>query len=631
MRLSTLFGRTLREAPAEADHAGYQLVLRAGLARQLHAGSFALLPLGMRALRRIEAILHEEMARSSAQEFRTPVIQSADPWQRTGRYEAYGPQMLRLSDRADRELIFAPTHEEAVADLARREIGSYRQLPALVYQIHTKYRDELRTKGGLMRMREFTMLDAYSLDADDTGLDRAYARVAEAFERAFRRCGVAFVVVEASAGEMGGREPREYMALSPAGEDTLAICPGCGYAANVEVAVADRRTTNDQRPTAPAADNVVRCSSFVVPPMEEVATPECKTIAELAAFLGVPESATAKAVFFDTPERGLVFAVIRGDLEVNEAKLMAATGASQLAPASPERIAAAGATPGYASPVGLTIADERPTTNDQRPTTDHRPPTTDHRPPTTDQQPTADDQHGSDNPRSSFVVRRSSEVFVVVDPSVVEGGPLVAGANREGYHLRNVLYGRDWRASRVADIAAVRAGDPCMRCGAPLTIERGVEIGHIFKLGSRYAQALGATFLDESGAARPVVMGSYGIGLERLLQVIVEQHHDEAGIVWPAAVAPLDVHLLRLGKGEAGRVAAEELLAELEAAGLAVLYDDREESAGVKFNDADLIGLPARLLVSDRLLAEGMVELKPRGGVAEKVARGDVVARLKQL
>ncbi|HWQ12979.1 MAG TPA: proline--tRNA ligase [Roseiflexaceae bacterium] len=603
MRLSTLFGRTLREAPAEAEHVGYQLLLRAGLVRQLQAGSFALLPLGMRALRRIEGILHEELVRAGGQEFRTPVVQSAEPWQRSGRYQAYGPLMLRLADRAGRELIFAPTHEEAVADLARREVESYRQLPALLYQIHTKYRDEVRAKGGLMRMREFTMLDAYSLDADDAGLDQAYARVAEAFERAFARCGVRFVAVEASAGEMGGREPREYMALSPAGEDTLAICARCGYAANVEVAQSARHTTYSDD------ENTTRSTQRAKP--EEVATPGCATIAELAAFLGVPESATAKAVFFDTPERGVVFAVVRGDLEVNEAKLMAAAGVSRLAPASAGQIAAVGAAPGYASPVGLAIADERPTTNDQRPTTD--------------------DQHDGGAAHSSFVVRRSSQVFVVADPSVVAAGPLVAGANRAGYHLRNVLYGRDWRASLVADIAAVRAGDPCVRCGAPLALERGVEIGHIFKLGTRFAEALGATFLDEAGAARPIVMGSYGIGLERLLQVIIEQHHDAAGIIWPAAVAPLDVHLLRLGRGEAGRAAADALEAELEAAGLAVLYDDREESAGVKFNDADLIGLPVRLLISDRLLAEGMVELKPRGGAAEKVARGDVLPRIRRL
>lgn len=593
MRLSALFGRTLREAPAEADHVAYQLVLRAGLARLLQAGSFVLLPLGMRALRRVEAIIHDEMARAGCQELRVPAFQPAEPWQRTGRYATYGPAMLRFTDRGGRALIAAPTNEEAVADLARREVSSYRQLPALVYQVQTKYRDELRARGGLMRMREFTMLDAYSLDADAAGLDRSYQRVRDAFERVFARCGVQVVAVAASNGEMGGSESVEYIALSPAGEDTLVRCAACGYAANMEVA--ERATHNAQR----AAESAE---------LAEVATPECETIAELAAFLGVPEAATAKAVFFDTPERGLVFAVIRGDLEVSEAKLTAAAGVTQLTPATAEQISAAGAVPGYASPVGLAIRSTEDTED------------------TKDTNSTEDGQGGA-----TFVsVVDQAGVFVVADPSVVEAGPLVAGANHAGYHLRGVVYGRDWRASAVADIAAVRAGDPCVRCGAPLALERGVEVGHIFKLGTRYAEVLGAAFLDEGGAARPVVMGSYGIGLERMLQVIVEQHHDEAGIVWPASVAPLDVHLLRLGKGDASRAAAEALEAELEAAGLRVLYDDREESAGVKFNDADLIGLPVRLLVSDRLLAEGAVELKPRGGTAEKVARAEVLARLQR-
>jgi prolyl-tRNA synthetase len=591
MRLSTLFGRTLREAPADAEHTAYQLALRAGLVRQVLAGSYALMPLGMRVARRIEAIMHEEMAWIDGQELRTPVVQPAAVWEKSGRYAEYGPLILRIADRSERALIFAPTHEEAVAALAVREITSYRQMPALVYQIHTKYRDELRAKGGLMRMREFTMLDAYSLDADPTGLDHVYERIAGAFERIFERCGVRFLAVEASAGEMGGREPREYMALSPAGEDTLVICPACGYAANLEVAVSSRQSAVGSQQSA----SEQQTGDYRLPTAEEVATPECATIADLADFLGVPESATSKAVFFDTPERGLLFAVIRGDLDVNEAKLRAAAGVSELAPASAEQIAAAGAVAGYASPVGLDVA-----TKDQRRMTN--------------------EENG-----------RSSGVFVVVDRSVVEAGPLVAGANRAGYHLRNVLYGRDWRASKVADIATARAGDPCAHCGAALAFERGIEIGHIFKIGTRFSEALGVTYLDQGGAARPVVMGSYGIGVERLLQVIIEQHHDEAGIIWPAEVAPADVHLVRLGKGDVVRAAADALYTELQAAGVRTLYDDRDETAGVKFNDADLIGLPVRLLVGERGLAEGAVEVKRRGGEATKVARGEVIAALRSM
>lgn len=572
MRLSTLFGRTLREAPADAEHEAYQLILRAGLARPLLAGSYALLPLGMRVLRQIELIMHEELARIGAQELRTPVVQSSVAWQRSGRYALYGPLILHAVDRSERELIVAPTHEEAIAELARREIVSYRQMPAIVYQVHTKYRDEVRVKGGLMRMREFTMLDAYSLDADDAGLDASYQALASAFERIFDRCGVRYTAVAASAGEMGGSEPREYMALSATGEDTLVLCANCGYAANAEVAVS--AAIGALQSAAQAQANA---------PMAEIATPHTATIADLAALLGIAESATAKAVFFDT-ERGLVFAVIRGDLEVNEAKLRAVAHVTRLDPATAEQIAAAGAVAGYASPVGLTV--------------------------------------------QAAAAPAGAGVLVVADQSLL-AGPLVAGANREGYHLKNVVYGRDWHATVLADIATVREGDPCVQCGAPLHYQRGVEIGHIFKLGTHFSQALDANFLDANGEARPIVMGSYGIGLERLLQLIVEQHHDAAGITWPIAVAPFDIHLIGLGKSDAVRAAAETLYAELRDSGLRVLFDDREESPGIKFNDADLIGLPLRVVMSERLLAAGQIEIKPRQGEANKIVRAQCETALR--
>ncbi len=564
MRYSSLLGRTLRDVPSDADHVAHQLVLRAGLARPLLAGGAALMPLGMLVARHIEAIMHVEMARIAGQEFRTPVVQSAALWEQTGRYAEYGPQMLRFQNRAEQNLIVAPTHEEAVAELARREVESYRQMPALLYQIHTKYRDELRVRGGLLRLREFTMLDAYSLDTDFAALDTMYDRLAGAFERIFERCGVRFVAVEAGTGEMGGREAREYMALSSAGEDTLAICAGCGYAANLEVASAK---TGAIQPAAAESQA----------PTELVATPDCTTIAELAALLGIAAADTAKAVFFNTPEHGLLFVVIRGDREVNELKLRAAAGVSDLQPATLEQIAAVGAVAGYASPVGL------------------------------------------DN------------VTILADHSVVAGG-LVAGANQPGFHLRNVRYGRDWTATTVADIASVQAGDRCERCGSALTLERGIEIGHIFKLGTRYTSALGATYLDAAGASQPIVMGSYGIGVERLLQVIVEQHHDAAGIIWPPTIAPAAVHLVRLGAGDAVLAAADDLYAALQAAGLTTLYDDRAETAGVKFNDADLIGLPLRLVISERGLKSGTIEIKHRGsGAVEHVPldHQQVVALLK--
>lgn len=567
MKVSTLFGRTLREVPAEADHIAHQLVLRAGLVRSMQAGSYALLPLGMKVARQIEQIMHEEMERVGGQEFRTAVIQSSAAWEQTGRYEQYGPMMLRLNDRAERPLIFAPTHEEAVAQLAIREISSYRQMPALIYQIHTKYRDEMRAKGGLMRMREFTMLDAYSLDGNDEGLDQAYDLVGEAFERMLRRCAVSFITVEASGGEMGSGDTREYMVISPAGEDTLVLCDKCGYAANLEVAVSA---------AVPRALWVEKASDDDVAAADPLATPNCATIADVAAFVGVPKSATAKAVFFDTPEHGLLFVVIRGDLEVNELKLKAATGASALAPASTEQIVATGAVAGYASPVGL------------------------------------------------------QGVTVIADRSIINAGGLVAGANRDGYHLLNVLYGRDWEATQVADIATVQEGELCIECGTALHYEKGIEVGHIFKLGTKYSKALGATCLDRNGKAKPIVMGSYGIGVERLMQVIVEQHHDEAGIIWPTSVAPFDIYLLSIGKGNV-LTACDELYATLQAAGLRVLYDERKERAGVKFNDADLIGLPLRLLVSKRLLKEGAVELKARGGEAVKVPQEELLEVVRRM
>ncbi len=552
MRLTTLLGRTLREAPADArQHIGYQLALRAGLARALAPGGFALLPLGQAAARRIEALILAEMARIGAQEVRTPFVQPAALWERAEDNAADASQRLTVLDRSERPLVIAPGHEAALVELARSAITSYRHLPALVYTIQPVYRDEVRPRGGLPGLREFTLCTVCSFDADPAGLDAARERVGAAFERIFRRCGVRFVAVEAPDSAMGVDESHRYMALSPSGDDILALCRACGYASDIATATAAR-----------SAAAVVDA-----PPLEEVATPGATTIAGLAAFLGISEAATAKAVFFDAPERGLLFVVIRGDLEVNEARLRAIAGVSALRPADPARIAAAGATPGYASPVGL------------------------------------------------------QGVFVVADRSVVEAGPLVAGANRPGYHLRNVVYGRDWQAALVADIAAVRAGDLCSRCGAPLILEQGVELGHLRKRGTHYTEAVGAVFLDARGTSRPLAAGAYSIGVERLLQTVIEQHHDERGIIWPVAVAPADVHIIPLGKGEAPRVEATRLYDELAAAGLRPLLDDRDESAGVKFNDADLIGLPLRLVVGEKLLATGEVELKPRRGAPARLAR----------
>jgi len=556
MRFSTLFGRTLRDVAGGTDYPALRLILRAGLARQVLVGGYALLPLGLRAVHRIEAIVREELDAIGAQEVRSPILQSAELWRASGRYETYGPLLLRVRDAAGRDVVIAPAHEEAFTELARREISSYRQLPVLAYQIGTKMRDELRARAGLVCLREFTVMDACSFGPDDASLDRAFAMVYGAYERILQRCEIAFFTVEAATGQIGGRDSVAFIAPSAYGEDVVVRCTRCDYAANREVAIASRELV-DRRPAEP---------------LREVATPGCATIADLARFLDVPETATAKAVFFWASGRGLIFAVIRGDLEVSAAKLAAAVGVETLRPATAEEIAATGAVPGYASPVGL------------------------------------------------------RDVYVVADPSVVEAGPLVAGANKAGYHLTGVTYGRDWQASVVADLVEVRAGDPCARCGAPLALTSGIEVGHLLKPGTRYSVPLGATFLDRQGQERPLIMGSYELGIGRLLNVVIEQHHDEAGIVWPVSVAPAAVHLLALGRSAGAQAGVEQLYEELQANQIPVLYDDRDESAGVKFTDADLIGLPLRVVVSERLLKTEVVELKRRRtGETWSVSRADVV------
>jgi len=556
--MSQLFGNTLRENPADAEMPSHRLLVRAGMIRPLAAGIYSYLPLGWRVLRKIEAIMRQEMEAIGGQDMLMPVVQPAELWQATGRWQRMGPNMARLRDRSGRDLALAMTHEEVVAALARHEIQSYRQLPCLVFHIQTKFRDEPRPRGGLIRVREFTMKDAYSLDADERGLDAAYQKMYRAYERIFARCGLEVLAVQADVGQMGGSASHEFMVLNEYGEDTLILCPACGYAANAEQA------TFAKPQVAPPPPGEV----------QEIATPGCKTIADVAAYVGVPTSQTLKAVFYTTDAGELVFVVIRGDLEVNETRLCNLLGALELHPASEQDILAVGATPGYASPRGL------------------------------------------------------RGVRVVADDSVRLGGNFVAGANREGYHLLNVNYPRDFAASLVTDIALTRAGDACPACGAALSEARGVELGHLFKLGTRYSEALGATFLDAAGQARPIVMGSYGIGSGRLMAAVVEQHHDEHGIVWPVEIAPYHVHLVNLGYAadELTTQTAEALYAGLAAQGCQVLYDDRDERPGVKFNDADLIGAPLRVTVSQRSLAQGGLEIKRRDSSGRSIVPPEALA-----
>lgn len=562
MRMSSMFGRTLRAAPADIELPSHQLMLRAALIRPLGAGIFSLLPLGWRVIRKIENIIRAEMDAIGGQELYMPVVHPADIWRETGRYDLVGPEMARFKDRGDRDMVLAMTHEEVVTDLTRTEISSYRQLPQIVYHLQTKFRDEPRSRGGLIRVREFTMKDSYSLDLDEAGLDVAYQKHWGAYERIFRRCGLDFVVVGADTGMMGGSASHEFMARSPYGEDIILTSPNGDYAANREVATFRRDPASTEE----------------LLPVEEIATPNTTTIEALATLLNVPLARTAKAVFFKGQSGRFVFAVIRGDLEVNETKLRKATGELGLVPASVEEIRAVGAEPGYGSPVGVNGA------------------------------------------------------FIVVDESVRDARNLVAGANKVGYHLKNVNLGRDYDADVVADIAAAAEGFPSPADGTPLVAERAIEVGNIFKLGTRYTDALGATYLDANGEAHPVVMGSYGIGSGRLAATIVEQHHDEKGITWPVTVAPFHVSLLSLGADPEIVDATDALYQSLTAAGIEVLYDDRPDRAGVKFNDAELIGNPIRISLSSRTLANDQAEIRLRSASESTfVAREAVVATTQRL
>ena len=573
MRRSVLFCETLRQNPAEAETAGHQLLLRGGFVQPLAAGIISLLPLGERVRRKVEAILRDEMDAVDGQEIAMPVVQPADLWKESGRWQAIGPELARFRDRGARDMVLAMTHEEVLTDLLRRQIRSYRQLPVMLYQLQTKFRDEPRSRGGLIRTREFTMKDAYSCHTSNEDLDRYYPRLYQAYFNVFRRAGIEPVAVLSDTGMMGGTMAHEFMFVNEIGEDHLLLCDACGYAANREVATFDKAAATVDAGEAPL-------------PLEEVATPGTATIAALADFLGVPATRTAKATFFAEVggAKRLIFAVVRGDMEVNEITLAQAVGAGELRPATADELVGTGIVAGYASPIGITGAT------------------------------------------------------VVVDDLVMRSPNLVAGANRAGYHLRNTNAGRDYTPDVVADIAAAFAGAPCPRCGAALRLARGVEVGQIFKLGTRYSGALGANFLDEGGQQRAIVMGCYGIGVGRLIACLAEACRDERGLIWPATVAPFDAYLVGLDLDDpAIREAAEGLYRDLRAAGIDVLYDDRDDRAGVKFNDADLIGLPLRLTLGRRALAQGGVEVRQRATgetalvpLAEAVAqvRGEI-ARLK--
>jgi prolyl-tRNA synthetase len=562
VRISRLFGKTLREVPAEADTTSHRLLLRTGMVNQLVAGVYSYLPLGWRVLRKIENIIRDEMNQAGGQEVNLPVLQPFELWQQSGRARALGKVLFNLYDRRERPLALGPTHEEVITQLVSRYVRSYRDLPLRLYQIQVKFRDEPRPRAGLIRVREFLMMDMYSFDVDEAALDSSYDRVVQAYQNIYDRCGLTTMLVEADSGAIGGKDSREFMLIAESGEDEIIYCPACKYAANFEKAVSVKEKVADGPPL----------------PAEEVATPGVATIEEVAGFLKIPPARTLKAVFYIADGK-LVFVVIRGDLAVNEVKLVNQLHCADLRLATPAEVKEAGIVAGAASPVGL----------------------------------------------KGFTV--------IADDSVTSGTNFVAGGNKPDTHLKNVNYPRDFRADVVADIAAARAGDKCLKCGGKLAATRGIELGHVFKLLTLYSEKFDAFFIAESGASRPAVMGCYGIGLGRLLAAVVEQHHDDKGIIWPLSVAPYHVYLCPLYR-EGSRVAeaTEKLYGELEAAGLEVLYDDREESPGVKFNDADLLGIPCRVTVSPRTLEKDSVEFKKRSEKqAEIVPLGEIVAKLKEL
>lgn len=564
--MSRLFAPTLREVPAEAEVVSHQYLLRAGYIRKTASGVYSYLPLGWRVLRKIEDIVREEMDRAGGQEILLPALQPAEIWQESGRWDVYGKELFRLKDRHDRDFCLGPTHEEVITDLVRREISSYRDLPKLLYQIQTKARDEIRPRLGLIRCREFIMKDLYSFDRDQEGLEQSYRAMYRAYERIFTRCGLRFKAVEADSGAIGGKDSHEFMVLAATGEGVIAYCDACDYAANLERAVAA---------AAPAAPAEVAKERGLVP------TPGRHTIEEVTAHLGVPPTRLVKtliyrAIYRDREEP--VAVLVRGDRDVNETKLKNALDALfvELADAAlVEKVT--GAPVGFAGPVGL------------------------------------------------------SGVRILADPEATQVVNAVVGANQSDAHLINVNYGWDYQADAVLDLHNVAAGDPCPRCGAPLKTTRGIEVGHVFKLGTKYSEALHATFLGEDGEEHFIVMGSYGIGIPRTMAAAVEQNHDADGIIWPIPLAPYHVIIVPVNYAVSEqRALAEALYRELTAAGVEVLIDDRDERAGVKFKDADLMGFPFRITVGPRTLKEGRVELRRRAtGTVSLLAQEDVVATLQ--
>ena len=563
MRFTRLVSKTLRSDPPEAETTSHRLMLKAGLIQQVAAGIYSYLPLGWRSLRKIETIIREEMDAAGGQELMMPTLQPMDLWEHTGRRAAFGDNLFSLEDRRGRPMVLAPTHEEVVTSIVRANVQSYRDLPVILYQIQTKFRDEPRPRAGLVRVREFDMKDAYSFNADDDSLEETYQVMAQAYRNIYQRCKLPVLMAEADSGAIGGKDSHEFLLLASTGEDTVITCSNCGYTANAEKAVA----TCKDLPIEPEE------------PLKEVSTPGVKTIDELAQFLNIPEEKTIKAVFY-AADGQVVFAAVRGDLDINEVKLKNVLHANELRLASDEEVQAAGLVAGSASAVGL------------------------------------------------------AAIKKIADVSITRGNNFVVGANKPDTHLCGANYPRDFQVDVLGDIALAQPGQICIQCGHVLESSRGIEVGHIFKLGTFFSEAMDAFYLDNEGQQQLITMGCYGIGVGRLLAAAIEQNHDERGIIFPALIAPYQIHLVGLNMSESEVVSeADRLYQDLWDRGMETIYDDRlDQTAGVKLNDADLLGLPVRLVVSPRNLKNGVIEVKGRREEQPTMVDADqVVGRLQEL
>src|SRR5436305_3588278 len=568
MRWSQYFINTLREVPADADVISQKLMMRAGMIRKVAAGIYTYLPLGLRSMRHLEAIVREEMGRAGAIELTMPTIQPSELWIESKRWQVYGKELLRIKDRHGREFCYAPTAEEVITDTVRDAINSYRSLPVNLYQIQTKFRDEVRPRFGLMRGREFVMKDAYSFHATRESLDEVYERMRVAYGAIFNRCALDHVAVDADTGNIGGSASHEFMVLAQSGEDAVVSCPSCRYGANVEKATS--KFFLDEPEPAPAA--------AVIESMAEIHTPGTQTIDDVGRFLGKPTSELVKTLVFDT-DQGCLMVLVRGDREGNEVKIKNVSGVEWMEMMPDTRFEeATGGPVGYCGPVGTKAAR------------------------------------------------------VIADVSLKGRANWVVGGNKKDTHLSGANPGRDFPEPEYADLTTVRAGDPCPRCGTALEIYRGIEVGHIFKLGTKYSEPMNCVFLDENGERKPMIMGCYGLGVGRTVAAAVEQSHDDDGIIWPMPIAPYEAVVTSVGKEEQVRAVATEVYEKLRAAGVDVLFDDRDERPGVKFKDADLIGFPLRIAVGAKSLANGVIEWSWRKDRAKQLgAAEEVVAKVAGL